>query len=357
MRDELLHFHKLDDVSLCSPSSERQEAVIRIQFIHGRKILRSNSNNDDRKWQIRRINNGALRCLKVRYDPIGDDEEDKVVAGVCLVGTGEPGHVSYDGGEVGGAVQLDRVQGLVVGRQHAVHPRAVRVSGQVQVKLVADLAVWRSPGPEPQRREQLVAVVVLDDLPDCLDGGDVLVGRAARVDVVQGPSVLGVAITGSEVYGHCEAQLCPVGNVVKECGLQLQFTGKDMKKPGVLVFVTFLLLSLLVDEGDNVGRVWRGGLPPLHQLGHGGDQLANVGVRPARVPVVHTDLDRAVVVRVADGGHAEGEGQPVGVEVPLDDLGSVDHGVAPVLPRPTQRQEGVTFSEAEKIFRVQSPGP
>lgn len=38
-----------------------------------------------------------------------------------------PGHVVDDGGEVGGSVELDRLQTLVVGFHHTVDARAVRV--------------------------------------------------------------------------------------------------------------------------------------------------------------------------------------------------------------------------------------
>ena len=45
---------------------------------------------------------------------------------VC-VGVASPGYVVDDGGEVGGAVELHRLQALVVGLHHALDPRAVRV--------------------------------------------------------------------------------------------------------------------------------------------------------------------------------------------------------------------------------------
>ena len=84
-----------------------------------------------------------LRRIHVRDDPVGDDEQHLlvgdddddddddddeqhlVVGGLVLVHGGDLGHMVDHRGEVGRAVQLDRVEGLVVGCHHPLDALAV----------------------------------------------------------------------------------------------------------------------------------------------------------------------------------------------------------------------------------------
>ena len=117
------------------------------------------------------------------------------------------GHVIDDGGEAGGAVQGDRVPGLVVGVQNALSSTAQgAVCLHVEEELVRQVRVGWDPSAEPECREQLVRVVVLDDLTDGLDGhgvGVVTTGTA----VVEGSGVGDLTVGGREVDADGELKL------------------------------------------------------------------------------------------------------------------------------------------------------
>ncbi len=139
---------------------------------------------------------------------------------------GERRHVLDRRREVGGPVQLDPLQAPPVGGLHPGDALAVRV-GVVAVdeEAVRDEAARGEAGAEAQDGEELVAVVVLDDLADGLDGLLVLVGdAAAAAHEVEGARVVGGAVGLGEVDGDGAGQLGAAADVVQE-GVALHNVG------------------------------------------------------------------------------------------------------------------------------------
>ena len=79
---------------------------------------------------------------------------------------GKPGHVVDDGGDVGGSIELDGLQGLVVGLDHSLDPSTVgvvplAVQWELVRHLVSDFATKTKCReklvPEKRNKQQLYA--------------------------------------------------------------------------------------------------------------------------------------------------------------------------------------------------------
>ena len=114
-RQELRQLHKLDDVPLGLLTLVRQPLAVPVKDVHRAEVLVANSDNDHRHWQAGRIDEGFLGLVEVRDDAVGEDEEDKVVGSIILVGGSKPCHVVDHWREVSRPIQLHSVQGVVVG--------------------------------------------------------------------------------------------------------------------------------------------------------------------------------------------------------------------------------------------------
>ena len=94
--NKLAHLHELDDVARGHEGAEPQQRLVTVQLLHRLEIFISHPDNNDGQRQRGGFNDGALGLVKVCDDAVRDDEEDKVVGGVILVGVGKLGHVSYN---------------------------------------------------------------------------------------------------------------------------------------------------------------------------------------------------------------------------------------------------------------------
>lgn len=109
-----------------------------------------------------------------------------------------------DRGKAGWSVEGDRAPGLVIGIQDALSSGTEGTVGlHVEEELVGQVRVGRHPSSEPESRELLVRVVVLDHFSDGLDGQRVGV-VAAGVAVVQRARVGDLAVGGGEVNADGE---------------------------------------------------------------------------------------------------------------------------------------------------------
>ena len=116
--DELVEFHELHDVTLCSGGTELEQLVVGIQFLHGTEIDTAHPDDDDRHGQVRGRDDGVLRGVHVGDDAVGDDEEHLVVGGAVFMQGGNSGHMVDHWREVGRSVELNRVEGVMVGGHH-----------------------------------------------------------------------------------------------------------------------------------------------------------------------------------------------------------------------------------------------
>ena len=91
----------------------------------------------------------------------------------------------------------------------------------------------------------------------------------------------------------------------------------------------------------------------FYKLSHRGDNFSNVDVGAVHVPIIHTDLDRPVMVGITKRAYTQCERLPLWFEVPLDNLSSVDDSPLPVLIGPAEGQEGITFAKTKEIFGCQ----
>ena len=297
--NKLAHLHELDNVPLGHEGAVPQQRLVTVKLLHRLEILISHPHNYDGQRQRGGFNDSALGLVKVRDDAVCDDEENEIVGGVILVGVGKLGHVSYDGGEVGGSVQLDIVESVVVGGHDALQPGAEGRGGvEAEEELVGHCAVGRHPGPEPEGGEHLVAVVVLDDVAHGRDGGLVLVGPPAGVAVVEAAGVRGVAVGACEVHRQGEVDLSAAADKVEEGGESFQTNTFQNDDTGVLIFGPFLLLPLLVD--DIVLIVLAGALLQIVNICV---EAPNNLVRPTAVPIENIKFQVPEVVSVTQGSY------------------------------------------------------
>ena len=128
---ELRQLHKLDDVPLCLLTLVRQPLPVPVKDVHRAEVLVANSDNDHRHWQAGRIDEGFLGLVEVRDDAVGEDEEDKVIGSITLVGGSKSCHVVDHWREVSRPIQLDSVEGVVVGSYDSFN---ASTKGQIWIK-------------------------------------------------------------------------------------------------------------------------------------------------------------------------------------------------------------------------------
>ena len=127
---------------------------------------------------------------------------------------GKSSHVVDHRREVGRSIQLDSVEGVVIGSYDSINASTEGLAGvKSQEELVRHLKPGRDPGSETKRGEHFVRVVVLDDITHCPDRCHILVGSPAWVFVMEGARVGRIPVGAGEVDGDGEVDL--------EAGLQV----------------------------------------------------------------------------------------------------------------------------------------
>jgi len=157
-----------------------QTNLVAVELLHGLEVGIADPDDDDGQGEVGGRHDGGFRLPDVRDDAVRDDEEHKVLGPVLLEAAGNARHVVDSGGKVGGTAELNVGEATPVSFQNSGDPFAVRVGLMaVDEELMGDPAVRRDPGAEAENREELVAVVLLQDLADGLDGEFVLVQSLA----------------------------------------------------------------------------------------------------------------------------------------------------------------------------------
>jgi len=98
-----------------------EQSVVTVQGVHLGEVRVANTDDDNGDGKGGGLDDCRLGGLDVSNDPIRDDEEDEVLAGISLVGGGKPGHMIDHWREVCGAIELDCLERLVVSRQDPLY--------------------------------------------------------------------------------------------------------------------------------------------------------------------------------------------------------------------------------------------
>ena len=119
------------------------------------------------------------RFLQIIDNSIGDDQQNVILL-VHLINLHLLGHIGHEFGdrsEVRGTIQVDLADRVLIGVQDTFNPITLRVK-DVAIEseaMVRRLVVGRNRGAETKGGNLLIAVVVLEDVADGLDGAQVFI--------------------------------------------------------------------------------------------------------------------------------------------------------------------------------------
>ena len=126
------HLHELDDVSF-----KLRTIRISIKMAHGTKISITHSNYDDRQRK-RWSSTDSLMCFfHVCYQPIRDDQKNKVIRGAMRALSCYLGHFTNDWRKIGWTIQLNNFGCSLICRQDMFNASDVWVGRcQTEVKEI-----------------------------------------------------------------------------------------------------------------------------------------------------------------------------------------------------------------------------
>lgn len=145
-----------------------------VELVHCTEISLTDTDDDDRKWKLRAIDDLIDSLLKVRNDAICDNEQDVVLL-VLLRTIHLLSHfVDYfeDWSKVGWAIQIDSVDGMLVGLDYTFNTinfwvENVTIEGKAVISLVC---IRRDGCTKSKHWNLLIAVIILENISNRLDG-------------------------------------------------------------------------------------------------------------------------------------------------------------------------------------------
>mmetsp|Transcript_33434 Transcript_33434/g.105625 ORF Transcript_33434/g.105625 Transcript_33434/m.105625 type:complete len:388 (+) Transcript_33434:324-1487(+) len=277
--------HELHDVAAGAHAAAADEGpIVAVELLHAGEVRGAYAHDDHAHGQHGGLHERVDGVAHVVDHAVRDDDEHGVLVALRDLVLLRDGHrLPQDGREERRARERDGVEAAAVDLLQAGHAAHLEVAvGGGELEAVRDLPA--DAPAEAVHGEMLVAVVLLEDLADVLDGALVRI-HLPRRHVVQRARVARRAVRGREVHGQHHGELEAALEVVHEGGheQQLAVQGVDLARVRVALVPRALLL---LDHGER--RL------PLQHAG------AAVAPRLAPQQPVHARLEGAhvVVVRV-----------------------------------------------------------